>query len=127
MDPITPSFLPLFILGILAGIGSGIFGIGGGIVIVPALMYVFGLAPKTATGTSLVVFLMPVGILGVIHYYRSGLITTDNLRFGVMIACGLVIGAFIGARIVGYMSPEAMRRAFSVLLIAVAIKLWLEK
>ena len=68
----VPELLKLFVLGGAAGVLSGMFGIGGGLVIVPALVLLFGLDIKTATGTSLFVILLPTGLLGVLEYYKNG-------------------------------------------------------
>ena len=81
-------------LGVAAGVLSGLFGIGGGLVIVPALVVVFGFPIKTAVGTSLFALLLPTGLLGVLEYWRTG-----NLRpaAGLCIALGLFFGAYLGA------------------------------
>jgi uncharacterized membrane protein YfcA len=105
-------------LGGCAGVLSGMFGIGGGLVIVPALIVVFGLDPKTAVGTSLFALLLPTGLLGVLEYWRRG-----EMRFlpGMLIALGLFCGAYLGARLTGAMSASTMKRVYAVFLILVAI------
>ncbi len=82
-------FIGLFSLGIVAGILSGMFGVGGGIVIVPALVVFFGMTQQSAGGTSLVALLLPVGLLGVIEYYHSGKISMEKILIGLIIAAGL--------------------------------------
>ena len=84
----------LLILGILAGVMSGLFGIGGGIVMVPMLVAVFGMDLLNANATSLAAMLLPVGIFGVINYYKAGMI---NVRNALWISAGLFGGSFIGA------------------------------
>ena len=108
----------VLLLGGCAGVLSGMFGIGGGLVIVPALMVIGKLDPKTAVGTSLFALLLPTGLLGVLEYWRRG-----ELRFvpGLLIAIGIFCGAYLGARITGSMSASTMKRAYAVFLIAVAI------
>lgn len=105
-------------LGGLAGILSGMFGIGGGLIIVPALIVVFDLEPKTAVGTSLFALLMPTGLLGVLEYWRRG-----EMRFlhGALIATGIFCGAYVGARLTGLMSATTVKRVYAVFLIAVAM------
>ena len=93
--------------GILAGILSGFFGIGGGLVIVPALMMIWHMQPQAATGTSLGALLLPVGLLGAWQYYRSGL---SNVPAAGFIALGLLIGALLGATI-ALQLPPAIRPA----------------
>ncbi|MGO9914855.1 MAG: sulfite exporter TauE/SafE family protein [Isosphaeraceae bacterium] len=106
------------LLGGCAGVLSGMFGIGGGLVIVPVLMVIWNLDPKTAVGTSLFALLLPTGLLGVLEYWRRG-----ELRFvpGLLIAFGIFCGAYLGARITGSMSASTMKRVYAVFLIAVAI------
>ena len=79
------------ILGVAAGILSGLFGIGGGIVMVPSLIVIFGMGILDANATSLAAMLLPVGVLGVIAYYRAGLI---NVKDSLLIAGGLFLGSF---------------------------------
>ena len=107
----------LILIGIGAGILSGLFGIGGGIVIVPALIYLAKFPMKVATGTSLAVFLMPVGILGAMTYYRAG---NMNIRATLWVALGLFMGAWFGARLAQMMTPVQLKRAFAVLLLFMA-------
>jgi hypothetical protein len=104
-------------LGLVAGILSGLFGIGGGLVIVPALVLIFGFDQKTATGTSLFALLLPVGLLGVIDYYQRG---QANLKFGLLIAPGLLIGALIGAKITRGFSDLTLKRIYAGFLVIVA-------
>lgn len=108
-------------IGLGAGVLSGLFGIGGGVVIVPALIYFARLAPISATGTSLGALLLPVGALGAWEYYRRGHI---NIVSSLWIAAGLFVGVFLGAKLAHHMSPLALKRSFSIFLALVSIKLW---
>lgn len=114
----------LVMAGVLAGICSGLFGIGGGIVLVPFLVYVLGYSQVTASGTSLVALLLPVGLLGVLAYYQSGKIGPENIKAGLIIALGLFAGAYVGARIAIGLPELVLRRAFAVLIVFAAVKLW---
>ena len=109
-------------IGLFAGVLSGVFGIGGGVVIVPALIYFARLTPIAATGTSLGALLLPVGALGAWEYYRRGHI---NITSSLWIAIGLFIGVYFGARLAHNLSPLALKRSFSVLLALVSIKMWI--
>jgi len=109
-------------IGLLAGILSGLFGIGGGVVIVPALIFVGGMAPEMATGTSLASLLLPVGALGAWHYYRHGFVQIGPAAW---ISAGLVAGAWLGANVALRLSPQGLQRAFAVFLVLVAAHLWL--
>jgi uncharacterized membrane protein YfcA len=108
-------------IGFGAGILSGIFGIGGGIVIVPALILLARLTPVTATGTSLVALLLPVGALGAWEYYKRGHL---NVPAALFIALGLFFGAYLGARLAQHLSPVQLKRAFAILLVLVAGRMW---
>ena len=109
------------VIGLIAGVLAGMFGIGGGIVIVPLLMFVGGMAPQKATGTSLASLLLPVGILGAWEYYKDGRI---DFTAAALVAVGLTIGALFGAKIAIAMSSRDLQRAFAVLLVVVAIRMW---
>lgn len=108
-------------IGLGAGVMSGLFGIGGGVVIVPALIFFARLSPVVATGTSLGALLLPVGALGAWEYWRHGNL---NVRASLLVAAGLFVGAWFGARIAHGLSPMVARRAFAVLLAVVAVQLW---
>jgi uncharacterized membrane protein YfcA len=110
-------------IGLAAGILSGMFGIGGGILIVPALAHFAKMPFKEATGTSLGALLLPVGLLGALTYHRSG-----NLdpKAALLIAAGILFGAFGGAKLAEVVSGSTMQRAFSVFLVLVAVRLWFE-
>jgi len=109
-------------IGVGAGLLAGLFGIGGGVVIVPALMLVARMNPETATGTSLAALLLPVGTLGAWHYYVHGFV---DIPVALWIALGLALGAWLGAQ-VGVMLPgRDLQRAFAVFLVLVAIHMWL--
>ena len=109
------------LIGIGAGVLSGLFGIGGGVVIVPALILVARLTPIAATGTSLGALLLPVGALGAWEYYRRGNL---NVSASLWIAIGLFFGAWMGARFAQQLSPLQLRRMFAVFLFAVSVKMW---
>jgi uncharacterized membrane protein YfcA len=108
-------------LGLAAGVLSGIFGIGGGVVIVPGLVLLLGYGQKTATGTSLLALLLPVGALAVAQYARAGHV---NVRAGLLVAAGVFVGALFGARFALGQSEATLRRLFAVLLVALAVRLF---
>lgn len=109
------------LLGLLAGVLSGLFGIGGGVVIVPGLILLGGLEIHTALGTSLGALLLPVGLLGALEYYRAGNV---NVAAAGLVALGLFLGAYAGARIGLEIAPTALTRLFAVFLVVVAVRLW---
>lgn len=111
-------------LGIAAGVLSGIFGIGGGIIIVPTLAYFFGVPQQTASGMSLVALLLPVGAFGVREYYRSGKLSVDQIGYGLLIAVGILLGTYLGARLAMPVSDMLLKKGFAILLFFVAIRFW---
>ena len=112
------------LIGAAAGVLSGLFGIGGGVVIVPALLYVAGMTPLGATGTSLGALLLPVGALGAWEYYRNGNL---DIRASLFIALGLFFGAFFGAKLAQNLTPLMLKRSFAVFLVLIAVRMWTAK
>ncbi len=114
------TWLLVALLGLVAGVVSGLFGVGGAIVIIPGLVLVAKLSQHTANGTSLASLLLPVGLLGALEYYRRGEV---NIPYAIIIAAGLFIGALVGAKFAGTLSDVTLRRAFGAFLLLVAGKL----
>lgn len=112
----------LVVLGLGAGVLSGLFGIGGGVVIVVALVLIGGWPMMQATGTSLGALLLPVGLLGALEYYRRGML---DIKASALIALGLFLGAWIGARIALHASPAVLQRAFAMFLVVMAVRMWI--
>ena len=106
-------------IGLLAGVLSGLFGIGGGIVIVPLLILLVGFTTTQAAGTSLAALLLPVGALGALEYWRGDFV---DLGFAAVLAAGLLIGAYLGARLGISLPVETVQRAFGVLLVVVGVR-----
>ena len=113
--------LVFIVIGFAAGILAGLFGVGGGIIIVPALILLARFTPITAIGTSLTALLLPVGALGVWEYYKKGHV---NIPAALLIAVGIFCGALIGAKLAHQMSPLQLKRAFAVFLVVVAGRMW---
>lgn len=114
----------LLTLGLFAGVLSGMIGIGGGIVIVPALVYFFGYTQHQAQGTVLFMFLLPIGLLGVFNYYNSG-----NIEFktAFIMACTFVVGSYIGSKISISIDQATLKKVFGVILFLVSMKMILGK
>ena len=89
-------WLGFALLGIIGGCASGLLGIGGAIIIIPVLVYVFGFGQKLAQGTTLFLMVFPIGIMALIEYYKAGLV---NIKAGLIIAAFFVVGSLIGAKI----------------------------
>jgi uncharacterized protein len=112
------------IIGLGAGMLSGLFGIGGGVVIVPALLFFAGMTPLMATGTSLGALLLPVGALGAWTYYQTGNL---DIRISALLAFGLFFGAFFGAKLAQHLTALQLKRAFAIFLVLVAVRIWTAK
>ena len=111
----------LFILlGLLAGIFSGIVGIGGGIIIVPALVYLFGLSQHLAQGTTLALMVPPIGILAAWTYYKQGYV---DLKIAALVAVGFLVGGLLGGQLAVKLSDQLLARVFGTLLMVVGIKM----
>lgn len=114
----------LFIaIGLAAGVLAGMFGIGGGIVIGPALILLAKYPPQLATGTSLGALLLPVGALGAWEYYRRGNL---NITTSLWIAVGLLFGAWVGAKLAQSLSGPQLQKAFAIFLVVIAIRVWVK-
>ena len=107
-------------LGLAGGVVSGLFGIGGAVIIVPALVLLGKLPQHTASGTSLAALLLPVGLLGTLEYYKRGQV---NIPYAAILAAGLFVGALVGAKLAGSLSDVVLRRAFGAFLLLVSARL----
>lgn len=112
------------VIGLLAGILSGMFGIGGGIIIVPALVYLCGFDQLKAQGTSLAIMLPPVGILAFIEYYKRGQV---SVKAGILICIFLIVGSLFGAKIANSIPISTIKKGFAVLMILISIKMLFSK
>jgi uncharacterized protein len=106
-----PQWLVFVIIGMFGGVTSGLFGVGGGIVIVPALIYWAGFSQHKATGTSLAVLLLPIGLAATLEYYRKGNV---DLKAAIILAATMVIGAWGGAVLANQMKGPHLRLIFGV-------------
>lgn len=112
--------LILVAIGAFAGVLSGFVGVGGGVVIVPALVYTLGMSQHSAQGTSLFVLLLPIGILAVYNYWKGGQI---NWKFGLIIALAFVLGGYVGSKLALKLSPGIVKLIFGVIMAYVSFKM----
>lgn len=112
--------LILIMVGITAGVLSGLVGIGGGIIIVPALVFFLEFSQKMAQGTSLGILLLPIGLLGVIQYYKQGYI---DVRVVAIISLAFFAGSYFGSKIALSLPQETIKKVFAVLMIVISIKM----
>ncbi len=114
----------LLCIGLLAGILSGMVGIGGGIVIVPALIYFMNMSQHEAQGTSLAVLLLPVGVFAVYYYYNAGYV---DIKFSLIIAITFVVGGLIGSKIAISVDQNVLKRVFGIFMLLISLKMILGK
>ena len=107
-------------LGLGAGIISGVIGIGGGVVIVPALIFLFGLSQHQAQGTTLALLVPPIGLLAAWTYYNQGYV---NLKIAAFICLGFFLGGFIGAKIATVFTATVLQKVFGVGLLLISLKM----
>src|SRR5690242_6481996 len=112
--------LILVLIGIAAGVLAGLVGVGGGVIIIPALIYFLGFTQKEAQGTSLGILLLPVGILAVINYYKQGFI---DIKVVIIISLAFIVGGFFGSKFALSVSQDTLRKLFGTLLLILAIKM----
>lgn len=114
----------LLLIGLSAGFLSGMVGVGGGILVVPALVLLLGMTQHAAQGTTLVLFLLPFGILGVLNYYRAGNV---NVTYALFIGFAFVLGSYLGSKLALKIDQQMLRKGFAVFTMLVAIKMFLGK
>lgn len=118
------STLSFILIGIVAGVLSGLFGIGGAIVIIPALVFFKGFPQLKAQGTSIIAMLPPVGIFAFLQYYKKGNV---DITAGIIICIAMLIGAKFGAQIANIIPINILKKAFGLFVIFVGVKMFLGK
>ena len=114
----------LLVIGIITGVVAGMFGIGGAIIMVPALVFIMGLGQHMAQGTSLAVMLPPIGIIATWNYRKAGQV---NLKFALILAAAFLIGSYFGSKFALNIPQNVLKKIFGVLLLLVAAKMLLSK
>ncbi len=108
------------VFGLIAGILGGLMGIGGGTIMIPGLILIFGLSQHQAQGTALAAMLPPVGLLAVIEYYRNGNV---DLPAAAWLAAGLLVGGLLGAVLATHISDQFLRRIFGIFLLITSLRI----
>ncbi|MGI2902163.1 TSUP family transporter [Tolypothrix sp. VBCCA 56010] len=113
--------IQMLLIGLVAGVAGGMFGIGGGAIMVPAMVLLIGMDQKFATGTSVAAQILPIGILAAIVYYRNGNV---NIQYAVFIAVGLIVGNLFGALFANqpFISSELMKKLYGIFLLAIGCR-----
>ncbi len=116
----VPDLLLLLLIGFFAGFVGGALGLGGGIIIVPALIYLLNFSQHQAQGTSLMVLLFPVGIFAVVNYYQAGFI---DLKLATILMIGVVVGSYFGSKISISISADTLKKIFGFFILLISIKM----
>lgn len=117
------TILILALTGIMAGFLGGFVGVGGGIIMVPMMVYAMHLPQLTAQGISLSVLMIPVSSFAVYNYYKAGVLSKQHFLYTLIIALFFAVGSFLASRIVIKLDPQMVKRIFGIFMIAVAIKM----
>ena len=120
----TSMLLILIVIGIITGVMAGMLGIGGAVIMIPALVYLLGISQQTAQGTSLAVMLPPIGIIAAWNYYKAGQV---NLKFAIILAAFFIVGSYFGSKLALNLPQHLLKKIFGVLLLFVAAKMLLSK
>jgi uncharacterized membrane protein YfcA len=112
--------LILLVIGIITGVMAGMLGIGGGLVVIPALVMIMGLSQQSAQGTSLAMMLPPIGILAAYNYYKAGHV---DIRIALILAVAFILGSFFGSKLAIKLPQDILKKVFGVFLLLVAVKM----
>ncbi|HEY4361115.1 MAG TPA: TSUP family transporter [Bryobacteraceae bacterium] len=112
--------LALILVGLVAGVLSGLIGIGGGVVVVPALVFLFGYSQHRAEGTTLALLIPPIGILAVMPYFKQGHV---DVRAAALICVGFLAGGWIGGQLANSLSSVTLQRVFAIALGVIAVRM----
>jgi uncharacterized membrane protein YfcA len=124
MNMSVSMFLILCIIGVITGIMAGMLGIGGAIIMIPALVYILGFSQHMAQGTSLAVMLPPIGILAAYNYWKAGEV---NFKFALILAVAFIVGSYFGSKLALNIPQSVLKKIFGILLLLVAAKMLLSK
>jgi hypothetical protein len=114
----------LVLIGLMAGVFGGLFGVGGAVIMIPALVYFLSVDQHMAQGTSLAVMLPPIGLFAAYNYYKDGQV---NIWFAVIIAISFMIGGYFGSKLALNLSEQVMKKAFAIFLILLALRMIFSK
>lgn len=114
----------LILVGVFTGLMAGMLGIGGAIIMIPALVFFLGFSQQMAQGTSLAIMLPPIGILAAYNYWKAGYV---NIRFALIIAVAFVIGSYFGSKLALQIPQGLLKKIFGILLIIVAVRIFFSK
>lgn len=116
-----PILIGLIILGLVAGFLSGLIGIGGAVIIIPSLVFIFGFEQHMAQGTTIALMILPIGIFALINYFQRGMV---DIKTAMLISLGFVIGGYLGSLLAVEISTLILKRILALVLILISLKLF---
>ena len=120
----TQNFIALALIGIAGGLLSGLLGLGGAIIIIPALVMLMGFSQEMAQGTTLMMMVFPVGAMAAFQYYQKGFV---DIKAALIMAVFFFISGYFGAKFATQIPQEILKKSFAIMLVAIAIKIWIQK
>ena len=117
------TFLILIVIGLITGAVGGMLGIGGALILIPALVYFVGFSQHEAIGTSLAVMLPPIGLFAAYNYYKAGQV---NIKYALIIAAAFMIGSYFTSRLALKMPENLIRKIFSIFIILIALRMFFQ-
>ena len=124
MNISSQNFVLLALIGIAGGLLSGLLGLGGAIIIIPALVMLMGFSQEMAQGTTLMMMVFPVGALAAFQYYQKGFV---DMKAALIMAVFFFISGYFGAKFATQIPQEILKKSFAIMLVAIAIKIWIQK
>ncbi len=112
------------LIGAVAGLLGGLLGLGGAIIIIPALVMLLGYSQQMAQGTALIMMVLPVGALAAYQYYKEGFV---DVKAALILAVFFFVGGYFGGKFAMHIPQEIMRKSFAVLIVGIALKMWFQK
>ncbi len=114
----------LLAIGLVAGVFSGMIGLGGGVIVVPALVYFIGMSQHMSQGTTLAMMLPPIGVLGVMNYYKNQMV---DWKAAMILAASFIIGGYFGSKMAIALPAETIRKVFGIIILGIALKMIFSK
>jgi uncharacterized membrane protein YfcA len=114
------TILILLVIGTITGVMAGMLGIGGGLVVIPALVMIMGMSQQSAQGTSLAMMLPPIGIIAAYNYYKAGHV---DIKIALLLAIAFILGSYFGSKLAIRLPQDTLKKIFGVFLLLVAIKM----
>lgn len=112
------------LIGTISGLLGGMFGLGGAIIIIPALVFVLGYSQQMAQGTALIMMVLPVGALAAFQYYQKGFV---DIKAALILAIFFSVGGYFGAKFIAHIPQDLVKKGFAIMLIIIAVKMWFQK